>query len=84
MTPGEVIQTARTLADNNGWPWVEPLRVEDEYRFILFGRRYWRVTTNTEYVDIGCNVHVQIDGETGQVLSNEYVPAQTFNSAGIL
>ena len=84
MTPDEVIQIARTLAEKNGWPWVEPLRVEDERRFILFGRRSWRVTTNTEYADIGRNVHVQIDDETGQILSSEYVPTQTFNSAAIL
>ena len=84
MTRDEVIQSARTLADKKGWPWVEPLWVEDERRFILFGRHSWRVTTNTQYADIGRNVHVRIDDATGRVLSSEYVPTQTFNSAANL
>lgn len=79
MTREEAIQIARTLAEKKGWPWVEPLWVEDARRFILFGRRYWRVATNTQYADIGRNVHVQIDDRTGQVLSSEYMPTQTFN-----
>lgn len=58
MTPDEVILPARTLAETNGRPCVEPLRVEDERRFMLFGRRYWSVTTDAEYADIGRNVHV--------------------------
>ncbi len=81
MTRDEVIQIARAVAKKEGWPWLEPLWVEDERRFIFFGRRYWRVTTNTKYADIGRNVHVQIDDETRRVLSSEYVPTQTSNSA---
>lgn len=84
MTRDAAIQTARTLAGEKGWPWVESLMVEDGRRFIVFGRRFWRVTTNSRYVDIGCNVHVQIDDETGRVLSSDYTPAQTFNSAAAL
>jgi hypothetical protein len=84
MTRDEAIQSARTEAKKEGWPWVEPLRVEEKRRFTLFGRRYWRVTTNTKYSEIGCNVHVQIDERTGQILSSEYVPARTFNSRATL
>lgn len=84
MTREDAIKIARTLAGTNGWPWVEPLTVEDGRQFIFFGRRFWRVTTNSRYVDIGCNVHVQIDDETGQVLSSDYTPTQTFNSAAKL
>ena len=84
MTRDEVTQIARTAAEKEGWPWAEPLLVEDERRFILFGRRFWRVTTNSRYADIGCNVHVQIDDETGRVLSSDYAPTQTFNSAATL
>ena len=84
MTRDAAIQTARTLAEQKGWPWVEPLMVEDGRRFIVFGKRFWRVTTNTRYVDIGCNVHVEMDDETGRVLSSGYAPTQTFNSTTIL
>ena len=84
MTRDDAIQTARTLAEEKGWPWVEPLMVEDGRRFIVFGRRFWRVTTNSRYVDIGCNVHVLIDDETGRVLSSDYTPAQTLNSTANL
>ena len=84
MTRDEAIQSARTLVEKKGWPWAEPLWVEEKRRFILFGRRYWRVTTNTKYADIGCNVHVLIDDKTGQILSSEYVPTQTFNSVANL
>lgn len=84
MTRDTAIQTARTLAEEKGWPWLEPLMVEDGRRFIVFGRRFWRVTTNSRYVDIGCNVHVQIDDKTGRVLSSDYTPTQTLNSTANL
>ncbi len=84
MTRDEVIRIARALAEKKGWPWAEPLWVEEKRRFILFGRRYWRVTTNTKYADIGRNVHVQIDDKTGQILSSEYVPTQTLDSVATL
>jgi hypothetical protein len=77
MTRDEVIQTARTLAEKKGWPWVEPLSVEAARRFILFGRRSWRVATNTYYTEIGHNVHVTIDDETGQILRSEYIEDRT-------
>ena len=80
MTSEEAIQVARTVAEKKGWPWVEPLLVEAGRHFLLFGRRYWRVTTNSEYADIGRNVHVQIDDQTGQILRSEYVPTQTFSA----
>ena len=84
MTRDAAIQTARTLAEEKGWPWMEPLMVEDGRRFFMFGRRFWRVKTNSRYVDIGCNVHVQIDDETGRVLSSDYTPTQAFNSTATL
>ncbi len=74
MTREEAIHIAREVAEKEGWPWEEPLWVEEGRRFFLFGRRYWRVTTNTKYAVIGRNVHVQIDDLSGQVLSSEYVP----------
>ncbi len=84
MTLDTAIQTARTLAEGKGWPWVEPLMVEDGRRFFVFGRRFWQVTTNSRYVDIGCNVHVQIDDKTGRVIRSDYTPTQTFNAATTL
>ena len=84
MTRDDAIQTARTLAEKKGWPWIEPLMVEDGRRFFMFGRRFWRVTTNSRYVDIGCNVRVQIDDDTGRVVRSEYAPARTINSTTIL
>ena len=74
MTREQVIQSAREVAEKAGWPWEEPIVVEEGRRFYLFGRRYWRVTTNTKYAQIGRNVHVQMDDLSGQVLSGEYVP----------
>lgn len=76
MTHDAVIQIAHAEAVKKGWPWVGPLLVEGKRQFSLFGRRFWRVTTNTQYAEIGCNVHVQVDDETGQVLSSDYVPTQ--------
>ena len=77
MTRDEAIQMARTLAEKEGWPWAEPLLVEKGRQFALFGRQYWRVTTNSKYADIGRNVHVQIDDKTQRVLSSEFVSTQT-------
>lgn len=76
MTHDSVIRIAHAEAVKQGWPWVGPLLVEGKRQFSLFGRRSWRVTTNTQYAEIGCNVHVQVDDETGQVLSSDFVPAK--------
>ena len=74
MTRNEVIEIAHAVATKAGWPWEEPLLIEERRRFILFGRRYWRVTTNIQYAAIGRNVYVQLDDESGEVLSSKYVP----------
>ena len=74
MTRNEVIQIARTVAEKEGWPWQEPLLIEEARRFVLFGRRHWRVTTNIHYTAIGRNVCVEVDDESGEVLSSKYVP----------
>jgi hypothetical protein len=79
MTRDEAIQIARTLADKEGWPWTEPLFVEERRRFAGFGRHYWRVTTNTKYADIGDNVHVWIDDQTREVLSSDYMPPRPYD-----
>ena len=79
MTRNETIQVARTEVKREGWPWVEPLWVEEKRQFMLFGKRYWRIATNTKYVDMGCNVHICIDDQTGKILSSEYTPTQISN-----
>ena len=84
MTLDEVIQAARREAGTKGWPWSEPIQVEEKRRFLLFGRKYWRVTTNTYYAEIGDNVRIDLDNHTGQILRSEYVPTQTSNSAANL
>lgn len=72
MTPDEVIRVARSIVEQEGWPWQEPVTVTRGRRFILFGRVSWHVRTNTDRR--GCNANVRIDDRTGETLSKVFAP----------
>jgi hypothetical protein len=71
MGRDEVILIARTVAEKEAWPWEEPVRTRLVRRFIFLGRRSWRVSTNGNYK--GRNVWIEIDDETGRVLSKRFL-----------
>ncbi|MCW1926289.1 hypothetical protein OKA05_27290 [Luteolibacter arcticus] len=70
MTREEVILVARATADQEGWIWLEPVSVRRSRRFTFFGRRTWRVYTNSE--EIGCNVRIDIDDESREIIGKGF------------
>jgi hypothetical protein len=72
MTPAEVLLVARSVAERQAWPWIEPIEVVQARSFPLLGKRYWRVRTNSKS---GIrSVHLRIEDATGRVLRAGYVP----------
>lgn len=71
MTSDEAIDRARELARSRGWTFLEPVQA-DSCRFFGVGRLRWRVVSNCE--SIGCNVRVEIDDATGEVLKGNFMP----------
>lgn len=72
MTRDEIILLARAAVEKEGWPWLEPVDAKQIRRFVFFGRRSWRVITN--HHAIGCNAWIEIDDETGEILSLGFTP----------
>jgi hypothetical protein len=71
MTEDQARQTARELAAERGWAWVEPVRVRAA-RAWWVGPLRWRVWSNHD--SVGMNVHVELDDATGKVLSAHFLP----------
>jgi hypothetical protein len=79
MTEKEAIEKARLIAEQEGWPWLEPVKAglwEDKEKTWLFTksiyRKKWSVTTN--YLNRGANVKISFDAETGEVLEKVCLP----------
>lgn len=72
MTRDQIILLARAVVEKEGWPWLEPIDAREVWRFGFFGRRSWRVITN--YHAKGCNARIQIDDETGEIMSKGFMP----------
>jgi len=71
LTEAEVLQTARAVAEGQGWPWSEPVWVA----FTPGGRRGgggWRIMTNAS--GMGGNVNIVISDDTGAVLQKGFAP----------
>lgn len=71
MTEEEAIAVARSVADANGWPWLEPTRVR-KYRSWWIGPALWEVQSNAE--SLGMNARVVLEDATGQVREKGYLP----------
>jgi len=71
MERNEVLLIAHEVAETEGWIWLEPVRIEPN-RCWPFGRERWDVLTN--WGSRGCNIRLEIDDETGQILSKGYAP----------
>ena len=72
MTKEEVLQIARQVAEDERWPWDEPVLVQEQTRGFWNRRKVWEVRTNTKL--IGRNVFLEIDAETGDVISKGFCP----------
>jgi hypothetical protein len=79
MTREEAIEKARGIAEQEGWPWLEPVNAglwEDKERKTFFSkptsRKKWSVTTN--YLNRGSNIKISFDAETGEILEKLCLP----------
>jgi hypothetical protein len=72
MEPEDAVRIARVVADEQGWPWQEPVEVIRRRSFVFFGAVSWEVRTNAEC--LGMNVSVEIDDATGRVLRKGFLP----------
>ena len=79
MTEEDAIAVAQRIAEEHGWPWLEPARAE--LRDVvsmrsLFSkptrRRIWGITSNV--FAKGSNVRVSIDDETKAVIEQAFLP----------
>jgi hypothetical protein len=72
MTSEEAMEAARRLAAERGWTWKQPVAVQRERRWILFGRTTWFVRSNAHAK--GQNVNVRLDARTGSVVQAAFAP----------
>ena len=70
MTKTEAIAIAKGTAERNQWTWREP--VEANRSFTLLLRKRWHVVSNAG--NRGCNVRIEIDDCTGDVLQAAFCP----------
>lgn len=70
MTEQEAIETAKKVAEAEGWYWAEPCETELFRRWIL-GPRLWMVWSNAK--TFGANVGIVIKASTGRVIRKEYI-----------
>jgi hypothetical protein len=66
MTAQEAISAARAEVQSRGGTLDPVIRAWRRRRWILFGRRYWTVWSNSDCV--GCNWWVELDDEAGTIL----------------
>ena len=74
MDEKSAIEKARQVAEQENWPWLEPvsasLTEEKVGKFKLFTqrpmRKVWNVRTHVH--NFGGNIRIKIDDETGEVI----------------
>ena len=72
MTKEEVIRIAQQIAEDEQWPWQEPVSASlvEEKQGGFFAKkkasRVWWIVTNTAMR--GMNVNLRIDNDAGQVI----------------
>ena len=71
MTEADAIERARTYAEQQGWPWRQPVQAAC-YRRWFIGEMRWRVASNRGLR--GGNAYIEIDDRTGEVLKANYIP----------
>src|SRR5215510_147790 len=72
MRRDEAIATAKAIAEAEGWPWVEPVRAELVWGYILFGPACWVVMTDSDFFP--GNVTVIIRDKEGSVIEKSFEP----------
>jgi hypothetical protein len=68
----DALRRARRPADERGWRWEEPVRVQLSRAYVVAGKATFEVWTNASC--LGCNVRIVIDAEDGAVLEAYWLP----------
>ena len=68
------IQIARDRAEANGWAFSEPLAIVQRRPWLGWGRSRFEIETNAG--NRGTKARFVIDGITGEVLREGYIPAE--------
>jgi hypothetical protein len=71
VTKDDAVARAKTFAEQQGWPWREPVHAETYRRWFL-GPVRWRVVSNHGFR--GGNAYVEIDDLAGEILKANYIP----------
>lgn len=72
ITESQAIEIARARAERNGWGFAEPIAVVA--REAWFSKRILRYEIETNAGMLGTKARFVIDGETGAILSEGYIP----------
>jgi hypothetical protein len=72
MSQNRVIEIARGVAEEQGWPWIEPVEIARHRMFPWFWRHWWHVRTSSKFGTR--SVYVQIDDSNGRLLQVAYSP----------
>lgn len=70
----EVIELARKYAQDQGWPFDEPVYLEEGRLLFSRGRKPRIVKLWTNGTDLGTKAWFEIDREAGQVIAAGYIP----------
>ena len=71
-TRNEIIEIAKRVVQQEGWPWEEPIEVLRRRRWVLFGAVQWEIMTYADHR--GGNVFIMIDDRTGSVFRKSLRP----------
>jgi len=72
LDEGTAIARARAVAAERGWRWEAPIKARRSRTWWPLGRRTWVVWSNAGCR--GCNVLVELEASTGQVLRAAWLP----------
>lgn len=72
LSEQDALARARALAEERGWPWLEPVEVSRERSLVVVGRERWVVTTHVGYR--GASARIVMNADDGSIVSAGYLP----------
>lgn len=72
MTEDQAVQIARSTAEAEGWPFLEPVQVMRRKPWFRSSGGTWEIFSNARF--LGGNVRVVIEDQTGEVRSKSFIP----------
>jgi hypothetical protein len=72
LSQEQVMDIARAVASERGWPWSGRVIARRSRPWLFFGAPRWEVLTNADCR--GCNACILIDDATGAVVAASFLP----------